>query len=185
MKSRIHANRLKQFENPDFRKVLDPPPLTDSIDDSHMPPEQHNSQPIENEEQERAQTPVEPHTEPHHNDAEATKAQPTTPNLAVPQTNDQHVPPIPQTQQTLQNTPERQVDADQPTNDSHGYVEKLMQYKLVNGKKYFLVKWQGSSVKTWEPEEHINDELIRQYHITRTQMGRARKHRRRTRSCFY
>lgn len=80
----------------------------------------------------------------------------------------------------MQNTPERQVDADQPTNDSHGYVEKLMQYKLFNGKKYFLVKWQGSSVKTWEPEEHINDELIRQYHITRTQMGRARKHRRRT-----
>lgn len=50
VKSRIHANRLKQFENPDFRKVLDPPPLTDYIDDSHLPPEQHSSQPIENEE---------------------------------------------------------------------------------------------------------------------------------------
>lgn len=185
VKSRIHANRLKHFENPDFRKVLDPPPLTDPIDDSHLPPEQRNSQPIENEEQERAQPPVQPHNEPHHDDAQATKAQPTTPNMAIPQTNDQHVPPIPQTQQTLQNTPERQVDADQPTNDSYGYVEKLMQYKLVNGKKYFLVKWQGSGVKTWEPEENINDELIWQYHITRTQTGRARKRRRRTRSCFY
>lgn len=118
VKSRIHANRLKHFENPDFRKVLDPPPLTDPIDDSHLPLEQRNSQPIENEEQERAQPPVEPHNEPYHNDAQATKAQPTTPNLAIPQSNNQHVPQIPQTQQTLQNTPERQVDDDQPTNDS-------------------------------------------------------------------
>lgn len=25
----------------------------------------------------------------------------------------------------------------------------------------------GSSVKTWEPEEDLNEDLIRQYHITR------------------
>lgn len=102
--------------------------------------------------------------------------------------------PEPQHPRRDQNKTEKQGDdqsedenqeEDNNTNEdeSQGYVEKLMQYKLVDGKKFFLVKWQGSSVKTWEPEEHINADLIRQYHITRTQTGRAR--RRRTKSCFY
>lgn len=38
MKSRIHANRLKYNENPEFRKLLDPP-LIDPIDDLHPPPQ--------------------------------------------------------------------------------------------------------------------------------------------------
>lgn len=79
---------------------------------------------------------------------------------------------------------ERQTKEPQNSEKVDNSVIYLTPFHLTNmatnGKKYFLVKWQVSSVKTWEPEEHINKDLIHQYHITMTQTGRAR--RRRTKS---
>lgn len=185
LRSRIHANRLKHYEKPEHRKVLDPPPPEIPIDDSHLPPQHRNAQGAEIDAQEDELQPTgETNTEAH-----------TTPDMEELHNNDQpSAAPEPQHPRRDQNKTEKQGDdqsedenqeEDNNTNEdeSQGYVEKLMQYKLVDGKKFFLVKWQGSSVKTWEPEEHINADLIRQYHITRTQTGRAR--RRRTKSCFY
>lgn len=42
-------------------------------------------------------------------------------------------------------------------------VDKLLDSKIKKGKTYYLVKWQGNYSNSWEPEENINSNLIRQY----------------------
>lgn len=70
----------------------------------------------------------------------------------------------------------------QTSDDNIGYVEQLLTYKYINGKKYFQLKWIGHSERTWEPEDNINPTLIQEFHINRTQKGKA--HKRKKRSCF-
>jgi DNA invertase Pin-like site-specific DNA recombinase len=42
-------------------------------------------------------------------------------------------------------------------------VDKLLDSKIKKGKTYYLVKWQGNYSNSWEPEDNINSNLIRQY----------------------
>ncbi len=42
-------------------------------------------------------------------------------------------------------------------------VDKLLDSKIKKGKTYYLVKWEGNYPNSWEPEENINSNLIRQY----------------------
>lgn len=64
MRSRIHANRRKHYEKPEHRKLLDQPPPTIPIADSHFPPQQCNAQDTENDVREDELQPTgEPDTE--------------------------------------------------------------------------------------------------------------------------
>lgn len=80
------------------------------------------------------------------------------------------------------NGEDTQPTPSQTSDDNIGYVEQLLAYKYINGKKYFQSKWIGHSERTWEPEDNINPTLIQEFHINRTQKGKARK--RKKRSCF-
>jgi DNA invertase Pin-like site-specific DNA recombinase len=42
-------------------------------------------------------------------------------------------------------------------------VDRLLDVRIINGKKYYLVKWEGKYKNTWEPEENINSSLIRSF----------------------
>lgn len=42
-----------------------------------------------------------------------------------------------------------QPTASQTSDNNIGYVEQLLTYKYINGKKYFQVKWIGHSERTW------------------------------------
>lgn len=184
VKSRIHANRLKNNENPESRKLLDQP-LTDPIDDLHPPP-QHPIN-IDDNQPDAPRPETNPPEGPSLNDSQSVDDSNKVITIRNPDPNEQHRTQDPPPQRAAQNMMERQKENDHSKEENHGYVEKLIQYKLIIGKKHFLVKWQGSNQKTWEPEENINEELIRKYHIDKTQSGRTRKRgrRRRTRSCFY
>lgn len=73
------------------------------------------------------------------------------------------------------NGEDTQPTPSQTSDDNIGYVEQLLTYKYINGKKYFQLKWIGHSERTWEPEDNINPTLIQEFHIDRTQKGKARK----------
>jgi len=38
-------------------------------------------------------------------------------------------------------------------------VEDLLEYKLIDGKEFYLVKWKGYNETSWEPDENIGQEL--------------------------
>jgi hypothetical protein len=50
-------------------------------------------------------------------------------------------------------------DADDADDDDEVFVvEKIVDMKCENGKKWYLVKWRGfdSNSNTWEPEDHVS-----------------------------
>ena len=53
-------------------------------------------------------------------------------------------------------------------------VEKLLRMRKRAGKRQFYVKWEDGS-KTWEPEENLSEDLIREYFVTHTKQGKKRK----------
>lgn len=100
---------------------------------------------------------------------------------------------MPQVQQTpLQTLPTPENEQQPPANENDAntddpnkqyYVEKLLRYKFQNGKKFFRVKWMGHSERTWEPEEHLPQILVKDFHITKTRKGTSRKKNKRL-TCF-
>ena len=160
----IHSNRLKPYNNPAHRKSLDPPPVTDPIDNTHQPPQ--NAEPNN--------TQTQPTQDPTLNDASQTTQDPIN--------TDTQSSTVQNSQQDDQLPNSQLLDNDSSPDDNVGYVENLIRYKCIKGKKFFLVKWFGHTDRTWEPEEHLNPHLVQQYHINRTQIGRARKHKKS--SCF-
>jgi hypothetical protein len=37
-------------------------------------------------------------------------------------------------------------------------VESLVDYQVIEGQQYFMVKWKGFEEHTWEPEQNLMDE---------------------------
>jgi len=42
-----------------------------------------------------------------------------------------------------------------PLVETEANVEELLRRKIVNGKKFYQVKWESSQIKTWEPLENL------------------------------
>ena len=57
-------------------------------------------------------------------------------------------------------------------------VEKILASKLQNGSRLYKIKWKGYRETTWEPANFIPDQLKRDFHIRKTNEGRARKKKR-------
>ena len=57
-------------------------------------------------------------------------------------------------------------------------VEKILSYKQVNGRPYYLVKWKdyNTSENTWEPIAHLNrcHQKVNQYHQRQKNQGSPR-----------
>ena len=63
-----------------------------------------------------------------------------------------------------------------PFSDDDLYqVEKILACKRIKQQKHYKIKWLGYKETTWEPEENIPDELIRDFHVSRTNCGKKRK----------
>jgi hypothetical protein len=60
-------------------------------------------------------------------------------------------------------------------------VETITKCQNYKGKKWYLVKWFNIRFKSWEVEDNIPDAAIQNFHITRTQKGKARKAKRQNR----
>ena len=164
LKSHIHANRLKSYNNPNQRPSLNPPPVNEPIDDSHQPPD---DPPME---QKPHPLPTPAQNPPGQPNARPEPAPPTIPPTATKAKTTG-------TTSTPQNTPSgpNQAQPEQSASTNQYYVDKLLRYKYVNGRKHFRVKWLGHSERSWEPEENLPPALVRQFHITKTQKGTTRK----------
>ena len=58
-------------------------------------------------------------------------------------------------------------------------VEKILNYKQVSGRPYYLMKWKGydTSENTWEPIAHLNEchQKVNQYHQQQKDQGSPRR----------
>ena len=70
---------------------------------------------------------------------------------------------------------------DQAENEKEEFyqVEKIVQSKLVKGKKFYQVKWVGYSSKdnTWEPTEHLSNVIymVEEYEEAQNKSGNKDK----------
>lgn len=64
-----------------------------------------------------------------------------------------------------------------PSNPSNGWfpIKKIVKSRYVQGKRQYLVDWEGKYTKSWLQEEDLGPGLIREYHATRTMAGKKRK----------
>lgn len=53
-------------------------------------------------------------------------------------------------------------------------VDKVLKLRNRTGKREFFVKWEDGS-KSWEPDENLSQELVREYFVKHTKQGKKRK----------
>ena len=165
MKSFIHVNRLKPYNDPDHRPSFDPPRPDEPIDDAHYPPDPVIPQPPD--------APIDAtHQPPETAPVQQTIQVQQEPKLPPTQTADN---PAPHPQRLPAQCSSDSSVQTQDVSDKTYFVDKLLRYKFVKGKKLFRVKWLGYGERTWEPEENLPPCLVRKFHITKTQQGSARK----------
>jgi len=87
------------------------------------------------------------------------------PNFIQPEPPDNEI-------QTQNQTPMQSQNA---ADDNTYIVSRIIRSRKRNGKSEFYIKWAGYSQRTWEPEEHIPTDMIREYFAKRTQRGTRRK----------
>ncbi|KAK3084156.1 hypothetical protein FSP39_009188 [Pinctada imbricata] len=169
LKSYIHANRLKAYNNPTHRPLLDPP--TDhSRDNTHLPPNTNVSDTnVQNQDNGDSQCSNDPVSAPTDTNSTQTSSQSQSSQAS---------------QSINQNTSGQSPTQTQAQSQTPYHVEKLLRYKYDKGKKIFRVQWVGYSERTWEPEENLPPVLVRQFHITKTQRGTAKKKKKKGLNCF-
>ncbi|KAK3086461.1 hypothetical protein FSP39_018761 [Pinctada imbricata] len=169
LKSYIHANRLKAYNNPTHRPLLDPP--TDhSRDNTHLPPNTNVSDTnVQNQDNGDSQCSNDPVSAPTDTNSTQTSSQSQSSQAS---------------QSSNQNTSGQSPTQTQAQSQTPYHVEKLLRYKYDKGKKIFRVQWVGYSERTWEPEENLPPVLVRQFHITKTQRGTAKKKKKKGLNCF-
>jgi hypothetical protein len=62
-----------------------------------------------------------------------------------------------------------------PSQDQAYPVEKVLKSRKMNGIRHYLVKWVGHKTPTWEPQLNLGEGLVKDFHIRKTNHGRARK----------
>ena len=72
---------------------------------------------------------------------------------------------------TQPQTPEQATDVEPELYE----VEKILTTKMIQGKRKYRIKWKNYRDPTWEPEEHIPTELLKEYYKTHTKQGKRRK----------
>uniref|UniRef100_A0A8W8N0V7 Chromo domain-containing protein n=1 Tax=Magallana gigas TaxID=29159 RepID=A0A8W8N0V7_MAGGI len=156
-----HNQTLKPYNDPDHRPSFDPPRQDEPIDDAHYPPDPVIPQPPD--------TPIDAtHQPPETAPVQQTIQVQEEPKLPPTQTADN---PAPHPQRLPAQCSSDSSVQTQDVSDKTYFVDKLLRYKFVKGKKLFRVKWLGYGERTWEPEENLPPCLVRKFHITKTQQG--------------
>ena len=68
------------------------------------------------------------------------------------------------------------VEIDEETQEPRYEVDGILGHKEVDNKKYYLIHWKGyqHSEDTWEPEEHLTNEIIQKYLQNQMPVGGSR-----------
>lgn len=80
--------------------------------------------------------------------------------------------------QTVENNSDAEINSSD--DDKRRYnVEKIINDKIMRGKRYFRTKWRGFNSKdnSWEPEENIPNALIQEYFRIKSERRRQRRRR--------
>lgn len=80
--------------------------------------------------------------------------------------------------QTVENNSDAEINSSD--DDKRRYnVEKIINDKIMRGKRYFRIKWRGFNSKdnSWEPEENIPNALIQEYFRIKSERRRQRRRR--------
>lgn len=70
-----------------------------------------------------------------------------------------------------------QTDSSAEPATEWGVVKKLLAYSRYRGRHLYKVQWEDSKQTTWEPKENLPAFMVRDFHVHRTQRGKARKRR--------
>ncbi|XP_071119909.1 uncharacterized protein [Mytilus edulis] len=100
------------------------------------------------------------------------------PNFVQPQQNDPQIDQNPHVNDQDNTIADADVPNDpiQDIDQNKTYeISRIIKSRKNQGKPEFLIKWAGYTEKTWEPEEHIPTEIVRQFYATRTQKGTRRR----------
>ena len=209
MKAPVHANRLKHYHPPTKRPQLNPSPNPPIIND--RPPQNLPQPPTQQPKQTTNIIAQKPNNVPRQ--TTKTKAKTTRkPSQSTSKT--KQIQQSSNTQQTKQssnaqrkttnttitgtqnatslaNKPTDQSNKstsprDNTTTDDQEYnIDKLLQCRIRDGKKQFRVKWVDYSATTWETEETLPENLVREFHIHKTHQGRSKKaNKAKKRVCF-
>ena len=152
MLSPVHANRLKQYHDPEDRP-------------RHIPNDVDCQKEVDADQFEDSD-PIDP-------------AKDMPPNFTQSATT--HVPhPAPVVLGNPQRPSGNNVpdSVDQQGRSDWFIVHSLRRSAIIDGKRHYQVKWKGYNKMTWEPEENIPDELIQDFHIRKTKRSKAHKRRR-------
>ena len=174
VRSRIHAKRLTKFVDVDIRNIQ--PPLEDAqgnltIDDNHS--QNNNDDHSQNDNDNRSQN------DNNQND-----------NLS-------------QNDNTQDNDPDDDLDSnlgeiDNDLNGNHNTqnqnnpstsqqsqtkkVSKIIKCRSYKGTKWYFVRWEGQKKSEWVMENSLPKADVQNFHITKTQKGRAKKKVQRSRT---
>ena len=72
-------------------------------------------------------------------------------------------------------TTTEKTQRDQSDNRAWFTADRLLGVKMKNGQRYYLVKWSDGNKPTYEKDTDVSDFLKRNFHSTRTLMGKVRK----------
>ncbi|CAG2209499.1 unnamed protein product [Mytilus edulis] len=100
------------------------------------------------------------------------------PNFVQPQQNDPQIDQNPHVNDQDNTIADADVPNDpiQDIDQNKTYeISRIIKSRKNQGKPEFLIKWAGYTEKTWEPEEHIPTEIVRQFYATRTQKDTRRR----------
>lgn len=65
-------------------------------------------------------------------------------------------------------------NVDKVQDNTYYPVDEVLKLRNRTGKREFFVKWEDGS-KSWEPEENLSLELVREYFVKHTKQGKKRK----------
>ena len=60
-----------------------------------------------------------------------------------------------------------QEDSEEEKEEAEYTVERVLEMKVQNGQKSFLIKWEGYEKTTWEPETNLPKEMIQAFELER------------------
>ena len=105
-------------------------------------------------------------------------------NTVPPHTGSQSTPltdSAPAQLQPSQPTGSQPTSAPSPANSQTGAVripEKIFKCKNYKGHKWYWTKWVNHKFKSWVIERNLPEDMVRKFHIDRTQSGKVRKSKR-------
>ena len=153
-KAPVHPNRLKAYFSPEDRP-------TNALPEVENDPDLVDEETSISDDDASEDTPATGSSSRRHNHSSADNAQRPGPTSLGPGTDNTLTP----------------TDPDSEGEEELYEVQKLTGCKTMWGEKHYRVKWKDYNINeaTWEPASALPPEIIQEYHIEHTSLGRQRK----------